>query len=120
MTVDLDAEKIDQSGASNEINTFNQNGILPNILLGIEQTASKPYNVLPSEGRMREHPSALQIHPLLKQNFHYELERNLGQLDEAHVMHVEDAWHEYKTIAMRNGMIEGNIKPEPLKKMKFI
>ncbi len=41
-----------------------------------------------------------------------------GSLDEPEVKHVDDAWDYYKTLAMKNGMIEGNIKPEPLKKMK--
>ncbi|WP_180027592.1 GH3 auxin-responsive promoter family protein [Acinetobacter sp. YH16032] len=120
MTVDLVGEKIDQSVALSVIDTFKQNGFLPISLLGIEQTESKPYYVLLSEGSVSGQPSDQQLDQLLKQNFHYELARNLGQLDGARVMHVEDAWHEYKTIAMRNGMIEGNIKPEPLKKMKFI
>lgn len=71
-----------------------------------------------SEGDQAKVPSVQALDQLLKQNFHYELARDLGQLDEPEIKHVADAWDYYKTLAMKNGMIEGNIKPEPLKKMK--
>jgi hypothetical protein len=54
----------------------------------------------------------------LKQSFGYELARDLGQLDAPEIKHVDDAWHYYKSLALHNGMLEGSIRPEPLKKMK--
>ena len=81
---------------------------------------NKPHYVLLSEGNRSKTPKTEQLDDLLKKNFHYELARNLGQLDAPEIRHADDAWDDYKTIAMRNGMIEGNIKPEPLKKMKSL
>ena len=120
MTVDLVGEKIDQAVALALIAHFKQEGCLPISLLGIEQTESKPYYVLLCEGDHSKAPTTQQLDEYLKKNFHYELARNLGQLDAAKIRYAENGWDEYKSIAMRNGMIEGNIKPEPLKKMKFI
>ena len=120
MTVDLVGEKIDQTVALALIEHFKQGGFLPISLLGIEQTDSKPYYVLLAQGEVGAMPSNEELDQYLQQNFHYELARNLGQLDQARIMCVDDAWAEYKFIAMENGMIEGNIKPEPLKKMKFL
>jgi hypothetical protein len=119
MTVDLVGEKIDQITAQKVLATFQKEDYVPVSLLGIEFCEiKKPHYVLLSEGNLAKQPSATELDELLKENFHYELARNLGQLDEPEVKHVDDAWHYYKTLAMHNGMIEGNIKPEPLKKMK--
>ena len=120
MTVDLVGEKLDHSVAVNVLSQFQIEDYVPISLLGIEQCSDKkPHYVLLSEGNGQYQPSAVQLDEHLKQNFHYELARNLGQLDEPEIKHVDDAWHYYKTLAMHNGMIEGNIKPEPLKKMKI-
>jgi hypothetical protein len=32
---------------------------------------------------------------------------------------VADGWAAYKAVAMQDGMIEGNIKPEPLKRVQL-
>lgn len=120
MTVDLVGEKLDHSVAVNVLSQFQIEDYVPISLLGIEQCSDKkPHYVLLSEGNGQYQPSAAQLDEHLKRNFHYELARNLGQLDEPEIKHVNDAWHYYKTLAMHNGMIEGNIKPEPLKKMKI-
>ncbi len=55
----------------------------------------------------------------LRQHFHYELARDLKQLDAPQIILVEDGWQGYKDLVMREGMIEGNIKPEPLKKISI-
>lgn len=121
MTVDLVGEKIDQSTALNIIAHFKQEDYLPMSLLGIEQSNhKKPHYVLLSEGSSENIADVSVLDQLLKKNFHYELARNLGQLDEPSVIHVENAWDYYKNLAMHNGMIEGNIKPEPLKKIKIM
>lgn len=121
MTVDLVGEKIDQSTAQHILSIFKTEDYLPISLLGIEQSVlKKPHYVLLSQGNRVEQPDVSKLDQLLKQNFHYELARNLGQLDEPEIKHVEDAWDYYKKLAMQNGMIEGNIKPEPLKKMKMM
>ena len=119
MTVDLVGEKIDHFIALIVIEHFKQHDYLPMSLLGIEQSLhKKPHYVLLSEGNSEAIADSSVLDQLLKKNFHYELARNLGQLDEPSVKHVDDAWDYYKKLAMHNGMIEGNIKPEPLKKIK--
>lgn len=121
MTVDLVGEKIDQNTALEILAYFKQTDYLPISLLGVELGSNnKPHYVLLSEGNRSKTPKTEQLDDLLKKNFHYELARNLGQLDAPEIRHADDAWDDYKTIAMRNGMIEGNIKPEPLKKMKSL
>lgn len=121
MTVDLVGEKIDQTVAQKVIAQFKQDDYLPISLLGVEQDKiKKPYYVLLSEGNQHKLPSNIELDNILKQNFHYELARNLGQLDAPEIIHVEDAWDFYKKVAMHNGMIEGNIKPEILKKMRCL
>ncbi|QIO06315.1 GH3 family domain-containing protein [Acinetobacter shaoyimingii] len=121
MTVDLVGEKIDQTVAQHILAQLKSEQYLPISLLGVElNQEKKPHYVLLSEGEAELAPTPEHIDALLKQNFHYELARNLGQLDEPSILHVEDAWDYYKKLAMHNGMIEGNIKPEPLKKMRSL
>lgn len=121
MTVDLVGEKIDQTTALQLLASFKQEDYLPISLLGVEQGQNnKPHYVLLSEGNRAKVPDIGTLDGLLKKNFHYELARNLGQLDAPQIRHVDNAWDDYKRIAMFNGMIEGNIKPEPLKKMKSL
>lgn len=118
MTVDLVGEKMDHLTATQVLTEFEGVNYRPISLLGIERSPDKkPHYILLSDGEQQQQPSAEQLDQLLKRNFHYELARDLGQLDQAEVIHVEDAWDYYKRLAMHNGMIEGNIKPEPLKKM---
>lgn len=119
MTIDLVGEKIDQNVALHILKVFKQDDYLPISLLGVELGQNeKPHYVLLSEGNPNKAPKIEQLEALLKNNFHYELARNLGQLDEPVIKHVSDAWAYYKKMAMYTGMIEGNIKPEPLKKMR--
>lgn len=121
MTVDLVGEKIDHVVAQKVLAKFKQDDYLPISLLGVQQSLTKkPHYVLLSEGNLQHLPDPKQIDAILKENFHYELARDLGQLDEPSVKHVDDAWDYYKKLAMHNGMIEGNIKPELLKKMRCL
>ncbi len=50
-------------------------------------------------------------------HFHYALARDLQQLVPATAVVVADGWQLYQQIAMAGGMIEGNIKPEPVRKV---
>ncbi len=53
----------------------------------------------------------------LKRHFHYELARDLQQLGMPKIVCVNDGWGYYKHLAVKDGMIEGNIKPEPLRRI---
>lgn len=117
MTVDIVGEKLDHHLAIHVLDGFKRTDYMPISLLGIEHcTVKKPHYILLSEGNALHQPNVEDLDRQLKRNFHYELARDLGQLDAPEIKHVDDAWQYYKTLAMHNGMIEGNIKPEPLKK----
>lgn len=119
MTVDLAGEKLDQSMAAQVLACFKREDYAPVSLLGIEQCSlKKPHYILLSEGNGLHQPSVEELDRQLKQSFGYELARDLGQLDAPEIKHVDDAWHYYKSLALHNGMLEGSIRPEPLKKMR--
>jgi hypothetical protein len=87
-------------------------------LLAVDtQQKSKPFYCVLFEGIVSEAMSPDHIDTLLRQNFHYELARDLGQLDQPKILQVLNGWESYKQLVMHDGMIEGNIKPEPLKKI---
>lgn len=118
--VDLVGEKLDPSSAMNSLQKAAQTvqHCKPVSLLAIDtEGQAKPYYLAVFEGNSQNQPCALYIDNYLKQNFHYELARNLGQLAPAQSICVDDGWQYYKQLAMQSGMIEGNIKPEPLKKI---
>ncbi|WP_374668048.1 GH3 auxin-responsive promoter family protein [Acinetobacter sp.] len=119
VTVDLAGEKMDRNAAMNVLSQFKCGDYLPVSLLGIEHCpVKKSHYILLSEGNGEHQPSPEQLDQQLKQNFHYELARNLGQLDEPEIKHVDNAERYYQTLALHNGLIESNLQPEPLQKMK--
>lgn len=53
----------------------------------------------------------------LRRHFHYDLARDLHQLEPAVAIVVDDGWALYQSIAVATGMIEGNIKPESVRRV---
>lgn len=53
----------------------------------------------------------------LRRHFHYELARDLKQLEPATAVVLDDGWAAYQKVAVAGGMIAGNIKPEPLRRI---
>lgn len=53
----------------------------------------------------------------LRRHFHYDLARDLHQLEPAVAIVIEDGWALYQSIAVATGMIEGNIKPESVRRV---
>ncbi|MFP5430735.1 MAG: GH3 auxin-responsive promoter family protein [Gammaproteobacteria bacterium] len=64
-----------------------------------------------------DEPLAELVDRGLRRHFHYDLARDLHQLDRAAAMVVDDGWALYQAIAMATGMIEGNIKPESIRRV---
>ena len=60
---------------------------------------------------------ALAVDQELRGHFHYELARDLRQLEPALAIVARDGWATYQQVAIAGGMIEGNIKPEPVRRM---
>lgn len=83
------------------------------------QQKIKPFYCVLFEGSLNEEMNIEYIDSLLRQNFHYELARDLGQLDQPRILNTSNGWETYKKLVMNDGMIEGNIKPEPLKKISL-
>lgn len=55
----------------------------------------------------------------LRGHFHYELARDLRQLEPALAVVAQDGWRICQQIAIAGGMIEGNIKPEPIRRVQY-
>ena len=116
--MDLVGEKLDPSVAVKVMGELSSSEIKPISLLAVDtQGKAKPYYIALFEGEQQLAPQAEELDQLLKAHFHYELARDLGQLAEPQVLMAADGWKAYKSLAVRDGMIEGNIKPEPLKKI---
>lgn len=60
---------------------------------------------------------ARTVEQKLRRHFHYDLARDLHQLEPAAAMVVEDGWVLYQSLAVATGMIEGNIKPESVRRV---
>jgi len=54
----------------------------------------------------------------LRGHFHYELARDLRQLDAVVAVVAKDGWRVCQDVAIAGGMIEGNIKPEPVRRVQ--
>ena len=133
--VDLVGEKLDPSLATQALQAVAQAAqwpLRPVSLLAIntidsatpQPDAITPYYLAVFEGdasssQAQQASWATQLDQALRQSFHYELARDLGQLASPQVLVVPDGWATYKSLALRTGMIEGNIKPEPLKQIDY-
>ncbi len=119
--VDLVGEKLDPSVATQVMQRLaEQTPVQPVSLLAVDtEGKAKPYYVALFEGQPANAPKATDLDQQLRAHFHYELARDLGQLAMPQVLCVEDGWAYYKKLAMQDGMIEGNIKPEPLKRIQL-
>lgn len=118
--VDLVGEKLAPETAQQLLSHLNKTDSKAISLLAIDtQQQSKPFYCVLFEGEIHHSVDHQYIDSILRQNFHYELARNLGQLDQPQIRQAHDGWAAYKKLVMSDGLIEGNIKPEPLKKISL-
>ncbi|MDC5123570.1 GH3 auxin-responsive promoter family protein [Acinetobacter baumannii] len=116
--VDLVGEKLAPETAQQLLSQLNETESKAISLLAIDtQQQVKPFYCVLFEGEIHHSISNEYIDSILRQNFHYELARNLGQLDQPQIRQANNGWNAYKKLVMFDGIIEGNIKPEPLKKV---
>jgi hypothetical protein len=123
---DMVGEKLSPEVAVNLINDFNQQvDITPITLIALpaNESQNKPCYLLlceseklasPSDKLKREISLAEKLEQQLQQHFHYQLARELGQLDSAKVVIKQDALALYANHKVEQGMVKGNIKVEPL------
>ncbi|MDH0030341.1 MULTISPECIES: GH3 auxin-responsive promoter family protein [unclassified Acinetobacter] len=116
--VDLVGEKLAPETAQQLLSHLNQADSKAVSLLAVDtQQQAKPFYCVLFEGEIHHGVDHTYIDNLLRENFHYELARNLGQLDQPQIRQADNGWDAYKKLVMFDGIIEGNIKPEPLKKI---
>lgn len=116
--VDLVGEKLAPETAQQLLSQLNDTESKAISLLAIDtQQLAKPFYCVLFEGDIHHSVDHEYIDNILRQNFHYELARNLGQLDQPQIRKADNGWATYKKLVMSDGLIEGNIKPEPLKKI---
>lgn len=80
------------------------------IALFSQQNLNVPYE-------LREDIAAA-VEKELRGHFHYELARDLRQLEPVVAVVAQDGWRMCQDIAVAGGMIEGNIKPEPVRRVQ--
>lgn len=118
--VDLVGEKISPDVAQQLLEQLNADNFKAISLLAIDTKGlEKPFYTVLFEGETPQQFNADEIDQLLRAHFHYDLARDLGQLNQAMYLCRENGWLAYKSLVMHDGMIEGNIKPEPLKKISL-
>lgn len=120
--VDLVGEKTSATTAQEVQNQLMLDGALPVTLLALDQARQRtPGYVLlvecaehsPRDGLQRD--LAAQVERALQANFHYKLARELGQLQPAACIALPHMRGIYLDQCRERGMIEGNIKIEPLR-----
>ena len=120
--VDLVGEKTSSTTAQSVIDELNLQGALPVTLLALDEAKGRQ----PGYALLVEcHPDAPrgalqrdladQVEKALQRHFHYKLARDLGQLQAAACVALPRMRDLYLDQCRERGMIEGNIKIEPLR-----
>lgn len=125
--VDMVGEKLSPETARMVLKVVAQQfGVEPITLLAIKHSQAGKSRYVAVFGR--NNPSQLThfssqmanaVEQLLSSHFHYALARDLNQLLPVQAVLAADGWALNKRLAMAAGMIEGNIKPEALRKVPF-
>ena len=120
--VDLVGEKTSATTAQAVIDALNLQGALPVTLLALDEARGRtPGYALLVECQPDAPRGALQrdladqVEKALQQHFHYKLARDLGQLQAAACVALPRMRDLYLAQCRERGMIEGNIKIEPLR-----
>lgn len=84
---------------------------------GLNSASERPCYVALCEGEPnpeRDHARSEALERGLREFFHYDLARDLGQLAQAQVVTTPHARAVYEELGVLRGMVKGNIKVEPL------
>jgi len=123
---DMVGEKLSPETAVQLLNDFNlEEDITPITLIAmpVNKQQCKPGYLLLcendnflAEGELatREDQLSQLLEQKLSQHFHYQLARELGQLEGARIFIKQDALALYANHKIEQGMVKGNIKVEPL------
>jgi hypothetical protein len=123
--VDLVGEKTSATTAQQVQDGLSLQGAMPVTLLALDEARHRTPGyvllvecgtALPAAQRTAlEHDLGAQVERALQANFHYKLARELGQLQPAACVALPDMRAVYLDQCRERGMIEGNIKIEPLR-----
>ena len=124
--VDLVGEKMSPEAARQVLaSAANHFGLEPVTLMAVNgENQSRPrYIALFSSGKEQASyrvcaEASAWVECELRGHFHYELARDLRQLEPAIAMIAQDGWRICQDVAIAGGMIEGNIKPEPVRRVQ--
>jgi len=124
--VDMVGEKISTEIAVNIINQMSSNGDISaislfglpssniNCLPGYALLCHDENNLSQTQKAVHQAELSFKLESALCESFHYKLARELGQLDQAQVLIMDNAMEIYTSHKSASGMVEGNIKIEPL------
>ncbi|KPA13200.1 GH3 auxin-responsive promoter family protein [Candidatus Magnetomorum sp. HK-1] len=116
--VDMVGEKMSPEMAINILSQVNQKFNVKTLtLMAVTNQGKKPYYYLLCEGRKDNNLSvklAKYSEEILSKAFHYKLARELNQLGKARSIITPNARQIYQDLAVKKGMILGNLKIEPL------
>lgn len=82
------------------------------IVFAINELAHKPFYHFIFEGHNDKNEVSSYLTKLLKERFHYQLARELGQLGDEVISILPNGFNLYQAFQTRRGMIQGNIKVE--------
>jgi hypothetical protein len=124
--VDLVGEKMSPEAARQVLaSAANRFGLEPVTLMAVNgENQSRPrYIALFSSGKEQASyrvcaEASAWVERELRGHFHYELARDLRQLEPVIAVIAQDGWRICQDVAIAGGMIEGNIKPEPVRRVQ--
>ena len=124
--VELVGEKMSPEAARQVLaSAANRFGLEPVTLMAVNgETQNRPrYIALFSSGKEQASyrvcaEASAWVERELRGHFHYELARDLRQLEPVIAVIAQDGWRICQDVAIAGGMIEGNIKPEPVRRVQ--
>lgn len=119
-SIDFVGEKISSELAQELITSFQESfdGLTALCLLGIQPIKGKPFYVLLVEGRTHLSDAVINwLERELDELHHYKLARELHQLDAPRVFSSWEMRENFVKWRKKQGMLEGDIKMDPLVKM---
>lgn len=119
---DMVGEKLSPDAAARALSTLDESedcqplSLIP-LPSGLHSPSERPCYVALCEGAPspeRDHARSELLERGLREFFHYDLARDLGQLAQAQVVTTPHARAVYEELGVLRGMVQGNIKVEPL------
>ncbi len=116
-TSDLFGEKLEEGFVARVLERlFSRHGVAPAFAMLAPEAAEPVRYVLYIEAEIRPSGLAVELDAALRENFHYDYCRRLGQLDAAETVPVRNGAAGYLQACLAKGQKLGNIKPSVLQR----